>query len=237
MAARRIEAEWLDHLPADDPRAIASRSDLRRINGWMLHVGIMKRKLLHHCRAEAPRSLLDIGGGDGTFALRLARRLAPVWPAVTVTLVDRHDAVTKITQDDFAAIGWKVEPVAMDVFAFLEANDRTFDLSVTNLFLHHLSAHELTRLFALLAPACPMLVACEPRRAPLSFLGSRLLWAIGCNSVSRHDARVSVDAGFAGKELSAAWPDHSQWQLHESAAGLFTHCFVARRHDGSRDGI
>jgi hypothetical protein len=38
---------------------------------------------------------------------------------------------------------------------------------------------------------------------------------------------VSVRAGFAGKELSAAWPAGA-WQLEERVAWPFTHLFVAR---------
>ena len=35
ILARRVEDETLDHLPEDDPRAIRSRRDLRRINRIM----------------------------------------------------------------------------------------------------------------------------------------------------------------------------------------------------------
>jgi hypothetical protein len=58
-----------------------------------------------------------------------------------------------------------------------------------------------------------------------------LLWAIGCNAVTRHDATVSVRAGFSGNELSALWPADSGWQLTERRAGFFSHVFVARRMD------
>jgi hypothetical protein len=35
----------------------------------------------------------------------------------------------------------------------------------------------------------------------------KLLWLIGCNAVTRHDAAVSMRAGFIRQELSALWPD------------------------------
>ena len=60
-----------------------------------------------------------------------------------------------------------------------------------------------------------------------------MLWALGCNDVSRHDAVVSVRAGFNGAELSALWPDPSRWELHEDGPWLFTHRFVARRKAGT----
>jgi hypothetical protein len=47
--------------------------------------------------------------------------------------------------------------------------------------------------------------------------------------VTRHDAVLSVRAGFAGRELSALWPSADGWKLEERRAGLFSHLFVAHR--------
>jgi hypothetical protein len=62
---------------------------------------------------------------------------------------------------------------------------------------------------------------------------SRLLWALGCNDVTIHDAIASARAGFAGSELSALWPNRGQWELHEPASALLNHCFSARRRNGN----
>jgi hypothetical protein len=59
-----------------------------------------------------------------------------------------------------------------------------------------------------------------------------MLWVVGCNDVTRHDAVVSVRAGFAGKELSPLWPEAPDWELAEHAAGSFSHLFIARRKMG-----
>jgi hypothetical protein len=56
-----------------------------------------------------------------------------------------------------------------------------------------------------------------------------LLFAIGCNDVSRHDAVASVRAGFSGRELSRLWPERDGWTLHEAPAWPFTHAFAALR--------
>ena len=42
---RIIEPELLDTLPPDDPRAVRSRRDLRRVNAWMRNHAIMARAL------------------------------------------------------------------------------------------------------------------------------------------------------------------------------------------------
>jgi hypothetical protein len=123
-----------------------------------------------------------------------------------------------------------VETISADVFDFLaDARSSRVDVITSNLFLHHFTDEQLARLLANAAERAWLVVACEPRRAKFVVRFSRLLWVIGCNDVSIHDAVVSARAGFRGKELSVLWPRQEQWELHEYAAGLFTHCFAARR--------
>ena len=92
-----------------------ARRDLRRINGWMLQPGIMARLLRRQC-ASPPRVIMDLGAGDGTFMLRVARRLAPRWRDVTIALLDRQDVVSRRTRESFARIGWKAEPIVGAVY-------------------------------------------------------------------------------------------------------------------------
>jgi len=62
-------------------------------------------------------------------------------------------------------------------------------------------------------------------------LFSRLLRLIGCNRVTRHDAPISVRAGFTGQELSQLWPAGQGWLLEERPAGWFSHLFIAQRRE------
>jgi SAM-dependent methyltransferase len=233
--ARRIEPEWLDDLRTDDPRALRSRRDLARINGWMRHLGLMPRLLLKQYRRGQPRTMLEIGAGDGTFMLRVARQLAPYWPDIHLVLLDRQPIVSAQTRAAFASLQWTTETVTADVFQyFAQAGMARFDIITTNLFLHHFQAERLALLFARAAQLTDLFAACEPRRGAGAMAGTRLLWTIGCNDVTRHDALVSARAGFKGKELSMLWPTNAQWttgewDLHERAAFPFTQCFVARR--------
>ena len=230
MAAtsRRVEPEWLDELPADDPRALRSRRDLRRVNALMDNAGIVAREL----RRAAPfgiSALAEIGAGDGAFALRLARALAPTGRGVQVTLLDRQDIVTAATAAGFAEAGWTVHAECGDVFDWLRRIPAgRFDAIVANLFLHHFDGPRLAELLALIAERTRCFIACEPRRSHAALAGSRLLGLVGCNDVTRHDAVASVRAGFTGGELTALWPGDG-WVLEERARGLFSHCFVARR--------
>jgi hypothetical protein len=222
---RRLEREKLDHLPAEDPAAIASRRDLERINLMMRAPAIMAAALAAFPR---PRLLIDLGGGDGRFLLRAARQL-PEWRGITAIIADRQAIVTHETRAGFAALGWACELRQGDIFdslAELEADA----LIMANLFLHHLDDALLRRLFALVAARAMGLVANEPRRGRWALLGSRMVSALGANSVTRHDAVASVRAGFADRELSALWPDTAHWALQEGSAPPFSHLFVARRH-------
>ena len=227
---RCVEREWLDVLQPDDPRAIRSRNDLKRINAWMLQSAIMARVLIKSCGGNTPRTLLDLGSGDGTFMLRVARRLARHWKNVTVILLDRQDIVSAETLKHFHALRWNVEPVSVDVFDYLkQAAPSDGYVTTANLFLHHFMQQELVQLLALAAQQSRVLIACEPRRTAFALLASRLSWAIGCSDVTRQDAEISVRAGFNDRELSVAWPKESGWELREQPAMLFTHCFAARR--------
>lgn len=228
---RRVVAELLDELPPDDPRALRSRRDLRLVNRIMGHAGV----LMHALDAVATRSpmrLVELGAGDGTLLLRLARHRAHRWPKAIVTVLDAQPTVTPATLTALRAIGWTVEVIAADVLEWLEHPPADRDgVVLANLFVHHFEGERLARLLAGIAAQAGAFVCCEPRRARLALLGSHLLWAIGCNDVTRHDAVVSVHAGFRERELTAAWLSAAGagWHVDETPAGAFSHLFVARR--------
>src|SRR5207302_10538427 len=91
---RRVEPEFLDELPATDPRAIRSRRDLQSLNAWMGNTQIMARELRSAFPHEPPQRLVELGAGDATFHLQVAQRLAPHWQGTTALLVDRKQIVT-----------------------------------------------------------------------------------------------------------------------------------------------
>jgi predicted nicotinamide N-methyase len=231
---RVVEPELLDDMLPSDPQAIRSRGDLRRLNFLMAHVGFLTRAFLRQHEANpfntAPLRVIELGAGDGTLLLKLARRWSALGVMAEVTLLDRQDLVSPETRRAFAALHWSVQVVTSDVFAWLESPLPVADVMLANLFLHHFEDARLSALLQLAAAKTNLLLACEPRRASLALAAARSLALVGCNSVTRHDAVVSVRAGFAGRELSALWPHTREWVLSEYAAGLFSHCFVAKRN-------
>ena len=230
---RRVEPELLDELPPDDPGAARSRKDLRRLNFLMRNATVVERALLVSGGAS-PRRIVELGAGDGTFLLAVARKLAGSWRNMEAVIVDRQSIVTARTRAGFTALGWACEIVQSDVFDWLARfPGESFDCAIANLFLHHFSDVRLRKLLSLVADRTRCFVACEPRRAPAVQAASHLLWFIGCNRVTRHDAAASVRAGFVSRELSTLWPGGDGWRLREAEAGLFGHCFVAQRLNGS----
>jgi hypothetical protein len=253
---RIIEPELLDEMRPGDPRAVASRRDICRLNTCMRHHSIMANALHAHCNGQPFKQILDLGAGDGNFLLGVASRLAhlraprshgrekvdstdvklhlaPVvggyaWRNIAATLLDRHDIVSPRTFAQFASLGWRAESFVQDVLNWSQ-NCTPTQIIITNLFLHHFPEAALAAILRAIAARAQLFIALEPRRAHWPLFCSSLVWAIGCNEVTRHDAVASVRAGFSGSELSALWPSGSKWRLTEKPAGLFSHLFIAQR--------
>lgn len=235
---RTLSPEILDALAPEDPRAIQSRRELRRVNAWMGNA----RWLAEPVRARwkggdgVPRRAADLGTGDGWVTWQTLRRLGregDTGDSRRLMLVDRQPVVSDDTLKRFRGIGWRTTVVAEDAReALLRPDVAGGDLVLANLFLHHFDDEALRGLLAAAAGACQLMVACEPRRSVLARWGARLLGGIGCGAVTRHDARVSVEAGFRDRELSALWPAGAGWRMDERRVGPFSHRLVAWRETG-----
>lgn len=239
MLSRVVTTEALDHLEVDDPSAVHSRRDLQRIHRFMGTRGILARALRGLLAStttarRSPLRILELGAGDGSLMLGVARALQPANLAVELTLLDRQPLLSPATVASYAALGWRATAQVADVFDWAAASpdEKPWDVVVANLFLHHFDDPPLAGLLGAVASRTGCFLACEPRRSRFALAASHLVGAIGANAVTRQDAVLSVHAGFSGEELSALWPgDASQWTLSEARAGLFSHCFSARRRE------
>lgn len=243
MGHRVVAAETLDHLAANDPAAMRSRRDLIRVHRAMRTRGIVSggwQSIVSPQRAGKPMRILEIGAGDGTLLLGVARSLAPRWPHVHLTLLDRVDIVEPATRAAYAELGWTTQVLVADVLdwaalAEVDASGpdfnrqpRRWDLVSTALFLHHFEGKQLELLLTAIASRSDRFFACEPARSWQALAGSYLVGAIGANAVTREDAVLSVRAGFRANEIRAKWPRAgSPWRTREFSAGLFSHCFSA----------
>jgi hypothetical protein len=221
---RIVQPELLDTLPPDDPRAVRSRRDLRRVNSWMRNHVIMTDALRNHVEGGAPKGIIELGAGDGNFLLRVAKEISPRWPAVNATLLDLQKNVSAETLAAFASLGWRAEAIVADVFDWQQIET---EIVVANLFLHHFEDARLSELLQMISRRARLFVAVEPSRFRHAFACAQLLRLIGCSAVTLHDATVSIRAGFTGNEISTLWPDKQNWRLTEQRTGPFSHLFVA----------
>ena len=231
---RFVAPEQLDHLPASDARATRSRADLQRLNAILGHARTLTNAFYRHMDIEVVRvrslQICELGAGDGTLLLKMARDWSVLGVTAEAEIVDRHYLVSEETRHAFTALNWSLTPVSMDVMTWLNQSTSRVDVMIANLFLHHFPDDALRELLRLAAARTHLFLACEPRRSPVTLAASRLVGLIGCNEVTRHDAVASVHAGFTGNEISSLWPANGGWQLSEEKAGLFSHCFIANRY-------
>jgi hypothetical protein len=229
---RIVLPELLDTLPPQGESALRVRRDLRRVNAWMGHPRIMAQVLHEKLQNQNVRHIVELGAGDGHFLLSVARRLRGEWPGAQATLVDRLDVLDPRTGGEFNRLGWRIHTDIADAFDWLRISPpNAVDAVIANLFLHQFQTEQLSEMLRLAANSARLVVALEPSRSWLSRLCGHFLWTIGCNSVTCHDGRISIRAGFKSCELSALWPEKQNWEVIERPVGLFSHLFVARRKD------
>ena len=134
--ARVVRPERLDALPPEDRAARRSRRDLVRVHLAMGTRGIVARGWRASLVADGhggpsagphrrPVRILELGAGDGTLALALARRLAGELPDVELTLLDRQDIVAPDTLDALERLGWRTRVEIVDVLDWAAGTNDT----------------------------------------------------------------------------------------------------------------
>ncbi len=193
---RKLTPELLDSLPADDSGAIASRKDLARINSIMGNYRWILRSI-----PDNATEIVELGAGSGD----LIHRISKDFPGAKCIAYDLASRPAKLRK----RVIWKQVDILKSTFAVPGAT------LVANLILHHFTDDQISSL----APSISQfreLIFSEPHRAkaPLAFgkFAAPLL-----HPVTRHDMRVSIEAGFQKNELSALLHlDSSKWIVKET---------------------
>jgi 2-polyprenyl-3-methyl-5-hydroxy-6-metoxy-1,4-benzoquinol methylase len=194
---RRLSPELLDSLGPDDPEASHSRRDLRVINLLMGNHRWFARVLTGVLRRD--ERILEIGAGSGELCRLLTRR---------GMATDGLDQMPRPSE-------WP------EGRAWYRADLRDFEgykdhgAVLANLILHHFSDAELVQLGQKLRRGPRLILACEPaRRQRSQALFAAISPIFGANRVTRHDAHVSIAAGFLADELPRILGlDHGQWNV------------------------
>ena len=213
MQNRQLVPELLDALPATDPAAVHSRRDLRRINMLMGNTRWFLRSLPR--LIDQKERALELGAGTGELAEALSRQ------GVHVDAVDRCPP----------SIQWPATRAWHEADA-LKFNDYdSYCVVIGNLIFHHFSSTELAVLGAKLNRSARLIVACEPaRHRCFQVLFAIIAPLIGANHVTRHDANVSIAAGFRRDELARALGLESPvWDCQSSTTIFGAYRLIARR--------
>lgn len=180
---RKLTPELLDHLPPDAPGVARSRRDLRRINFVMGNDRWILRNL-----PQNPTAITEIGAGEGHLLTSISRKLPDI-PLAAYDLAPRPASLP-------SAIEW----FQADIFS--QPPPPQGGVLIANLFLHHFTDTRLTELSAWMSGFDTILTS-EPFRAKLPLLLGKLATPL-IHPITRHDMRVSIEAGFRPGELPAA---------------------------------
>ena len=217
MRDRQVSPEILDSLPPDDPDAVASRRELRRLNAIMGNFHWVSSVLRRHRLGEG--IVLEIGAGDGG----LGRFLFEKIPELQKKFVGLDRMPRPI--DWPPSSRWH----QVDLWsASGEALVRQASVIIANLVLHHFADDDLRHLGTLFNHARVLLIN-EPARRRLHLWQGAVISPF-LNRVTRHDLPVSVRAGFRNDELARTLGlDPKQWRSVHSKTFLGACRLVAKR--------
>jgi len=202
----RREEEAREHLDGPVPRADrdASLADIDRLNTWFgghaLTIGAVRR-LLRTASARPCPVVVDVGGGRGDLAGRLARDARRSAQRIRIVILDRD-----LEGLVLAAAACDTYPEIVRVCADASAlpfREEGVDVAVSSLVLHHLSPEAaVASLEAMRAASRIGVVVSDLLRTRLSWVLVVLAtWLFARHAISRHDGPLSVRRAYAPDEL------------------------------------
>jgi len=213
MPVRLVIPELLDHLAADDPAAMRSRRDLRRINFLMGNERWVLSQLGNFPQAAA-LGITELGAGDAMLCGQMARQ----FPEAPIAAYDLAPRPVKLE----SRVTWHQGDL------FEKPAPQQGGILVANLILHHFEKPALAALGKWIS-GFDVFIFNEPDRSQLPhYLGNLMHPFI--NHVTRHDMHVSIDAGFLKGEMSALLElELRHWQIRETSAWRGARRMVAYR--------
>ncbi|MGH7333204.1 MAG: methyltransferase domain-containing protein [Candidatus Rokuibacteriota bacterium] len=183
----------------------ASLADIDRLSAWFGGHALTIRAVRRLLRAAPPRPgrsvVVDVGGGRGDFARRLAGTVRRRGQRIRIVILDRDleglglaGAVCGVYPD--------IVRVCADASA-LPFRNAGVDVAVSSLVLHHLSPEAaVASLEAMRAAAAVGVVVNDLLRTRLSWLLVVVATRIFArHAISRHDGPLSVRRAYAPDEL------------------------------------
>ncbi len=220
---RIVTPEMMDDPSVDEQELERSLSYIRAVNK---HLG-GRNALLHHLKRWSSTwptgetiTLLDIATGSADLPVACVRWARSEGIDLRVTAIDTHEktlACARRFVERFPDLKDSIEIVRADAFTLLDRfGPESYDYVHAGLFLHHLSDIQVQTMLRIMERLARRGVIWNDLiRSTFARLGIRLL-TIGRPEIIRHDARVSVSAGFTRTEAlelaSKAWEHEPRYR-------------------------
>jgi ubiquinone/menaquinone biosynthesis C-methylase UbiE len=202
---RTTTAELLDDDRGTAAEIAESLDDLWRINRWLGGVSTNLRMLERFFARTGPHPvrILDVGTGDARLAALLESELRRRNYQAEFVALDRR--LGHLKNGHPRASG--VKSVVADVFS-LPFPEKSFEVVMCNLFLHHFSGELAIHLLRRLARmASEAVLINDLARGFLPYLFIRAAYPFARSRITRHDGPASVRQAYTREELRALAAD------------------------------
>lgn len=203
VTGRRLTPEHMDDPAATREEIAEALAYIRQVNR---RLGGAKAAIHHFSRWSRRWTpgrtirILDVGTGLGDIPLAIVEWARAAGHRVEVVGVDLHP----ITADQAREFTRNVPEIAIERLDAMELGGRfkpgSFDYAHAGMFLHHLNDVQAMTVLAIMDRlASRGVIWNDLVRGVIGRIGVRLL-SLGAPAIVRHDAVVSVDAGFTKRE-------------------------------------
>jgi SAM-dependent methyltransferase len=207
LTRRVITAEHMDSPTVSESDQRATLLAIRQVNRWLGGTGQVLGALRPWLRTMPRGStlrVLDLGTGSADIPIALARWSVQAGLAVQIIGLDLHPLTLALAREQIdrepAPVRQRIELVQADALKPPFAR-QSFDFVISSMFLHHLPDIEvLTALKIMDDLSRRGLVWNDLLRNRWSLTWAHLL-TLGRPATVRHDATVSVRAGFTRREV------------------------------------
>lgn len=184
----------------------ATLRDIDRLNLWFGGYALTLsrvRRLARTVPSAQPLVVVDLGGGRGDFAVRLARWARRTQRRIRVVVLERDPAAVRVAR--VACARWPEITVVRGDATSMPLRAAGVDVVTASLTLHHLEPDEATASLAEMRRAAQRgFVVNDLLR---SYLSLALVWlatrVLSRHPISRHDGPLSVRRAYAPHELRA----------------------------------
>jgi ubiquinone/menaquinone biosynthesis C-methylase UbiE len=220
-------------MPHADPLLLKGElRNLRRINRFFGGLRAVRGALVPMVAATNPEGtieLLDLATGSGDQPVALARLFRTIGRRASITAVDNNDTVLADARDHAAGFD-EIRFERKDIRA-LPYPDRSFDIVLCSLAIHHFSRPDAVRLLREMDRLSRIgFIVSDLSR---SYLALACAWiytrATTTNIMTRTDAIASIRAAFTEEELQGMAAEAGVGALEVSRSPMFRVTGVKRR--------